>query len=535
MSPDKKKTIGSILLKQRAVSARELEDELAKGGVGKPPLATRLTEAGTIDEVEALKALSEQSGVPGIDLNQVCIRLADLPLVPRETAERDELLPVLLKGDRLFVAMANPNDTRAVSELEFVTGKKVFPYVALKGTLERVIAEAYDRFDAGERYYAGPKCPPETLRKAGVTPGPPPPPAPAPPAPPLKAADGRVLPPRKKGQSLPPFLEESFHPPRAPANGPARDVPSAVVLTDAMSNVPEEEVADFSDDVDFAEPLVADDPGVGAADASIGAPAQAKPGAVEGRKTLLVVDDEPDVRRLLVRVFAERGYNVLEAEDGEVALRLVQAHVPDALILDAMLPKVHGFEIAQRLKGSDRYGHIPIVMVSAVYRGWRFAEDVKTNYHVEAYLEKPFKVSDVVEAVTKALDDAPKDRGDTDSTSAEAERCLALGLAAFKAGDLEQAVSQLREGTKADPLAYRLRFHLGLLYGKAGQLYDAIQELETVLSIRSGFFPALKNLAVLYQNAGFRNKALEMWERCLAAAPDEETRQTIKRHLVAVL
>ena len=66
-------------------------------------------------------------------------------------------------------------------------------------------------------------------------------------------------------------------------------------------------------------------------------------------------------------------------------------------------------------------------------------------------------------------------------------------------------------------------------------LYDAIQELETVLSIRSSFFPALKNLAVLYQNAGFRNKALEMWERCLAAAPDEETRQSIKRHLVAVL
>ena len=531
MSSENKKPIGSILLKQRAVSARELEDELARGGAGKPPLATRLTEAGVIDEVDALKALSEQSGVPGIDLNQVCIRLADLGLVPRESAERDELLPVLVKGERLFVAMANPNDTRAVSELEFVTGKKVFPYVALQGTLHRVIAEAYDRLEAGERYYAGPKCPPETLRKAGVAaPGQPPPPPAAAQAPGPPRPGGRKLPP-KKGQSLPPQLEESFHPARAPSNVPGSQVPSAVVVNDAMSNMPAEEIGDV-EDVDFAEPVLAPLPTLPATPPRPRAPGA---GPAEAVRTLLVVDDAPDVRRLLVRVFAARGYRALEAEDGEIALQMVQSQMPDAIILDAMLPKVHGFEIAQRLKGSDRYGHIPIVMVSAVYRGWRFAEDVKANYKVEAYLEKPFKVSDVVDAVTKALSDAPAGRGDAESTSVEAERCLALGLASYKAGDLETAVAHLHEGTKADPLAYRLRFHLGLLYGKAGRLYDAIQELETVLSIRSGFFPALKNLAVLYQNAGFRNKALEMWERSLAAAPDEETRAAIKRHLVAVL
>jgi CheY-like chemotaxis protein len=304
------------------------------------------------------------------------------------------------------------------------------------------------------------------------------------------------------------------------------------VVNDAMSNMPAEEVGEV-EDIDFAEPVMAPPP-PRPAPRPPRAAAAAAPGA-DAVRTLLVVDDEPDVRRLLVRVFAERGYRVLEAEDGEIALQTVQADMPDALILDAMLPKVHGFEIAQRLKGSDRYGHIPIVMVSAVYRGWRFAEDVKANYHVQAYLEKPFKVSDVVDAVTKALSDAPSGRGDVESTSLEAERCLALGLAAYKEGNLETAVGHLLEGTKADPLAYRLRFHLGLLYGKTGRLYDAIQELETVLSMRSTFFPALKNLAVLYQNAGFRNKALEMWERCLAAAPDEETRQSIKRHLVAVL
>lgn len=521
MSSDQKKPIGSILLKQRAVSAAELEEALAKGGTDRAPLATRLTQEGIIEEVAALKALSEQSGVPGIDLNQVCIRLKDLELLPRETAAAELVLPVLLKGERLFVAMAEPDDARAITELEFATGKKLFPYIALRGTLERVIAEAYDRSQAGERYYAGPACPPETLRKAGlsadgVSPGAPRerslprPPRPPPPA------------PGRRGNEVD-AAEDSFRPPRRGSSS-ADSSPSAVVLDDAMTDAAQV-IPDVDEEIDFADPVLEE-----------GSEAAAEAAGTAGdAPVVLVVDDEADVRHLLARVFSERGYRVLEAEDGEVALQTVQAEVPDVLVLDAMLPKVHGFEIARRIKGSDRYGHIPIVMVSAVYRGWRFAEDVKTNYGVEAYLEKPFKVSEVVAAVQTALEAPAGSRSDAEATSAEAERCLALGLAAYKGGDLAGAIEHLRAGTQADPLAYQLRFHLGLLYGKAGQLYDAIQELETVASLRSGFFPALKNLAVLYQNAGFRNKSLEMWERCIASAPDEETRQSIKRHLMAVL
>jgi Tfp pilus assembly protein PilF len=48
-------------------------------------------------------------------------------------------------------------------------------------------------------------------------------------------------------------------------------------------------------------------------------------------------------------------------------------------------------------------------------------------------------------------------------------------------------------------------------------------------------FSALKNLAVLYQRAGFKHKAIEMWERALASAPDEDTRKGIKEHLMTLL
>ena len=193
MSQDAKKPLGRILLQQRAVTQAQLDVALEEARAAGVPLATRLTDQGTVSEVEALKALSEQSGVPGIDLNQVCIRLADLAILPREIAVRHKLLPVLVRDDRIFVAMAAPTEKKVIDELEFVTGKRVFPYIALAGPLSRVISQAYEMWDRNEAYYVGPHCPPEVLRKAGLSIAPPPPPGPsgssgsspaAPPAPP---------------------------------------------------------------------------------------------------------------------------------------------------------------------------------------------------------------------------------------------------------------------------------------------------------------------------------------------------------------
>jgi CheY-like chemotaxis protein len=219
-----------------------------------------------------------------------------------------------------------------------------------------------------------------------------------------------------------------------------------------------------------------------------------------------------------------------------MALRMVKEHAPDLLILDAMLPEVHGFDIARRIKNSTRYGHIPIIMVSAVYRGWRYAEDLKESCGVDHYIEKPFRIADVVAAVERSLSKgAPEAAERQREISEDAEKALNLGVAAYKAGRLEEAVEHLRRGVGIDPLAYRLHFHLGLLYGKQSHVYEAISELETAVEINSRHFPAVKNLAILYQKAGFRNKATEMWQRALSLAPDDGTRQSIKQHLLELL
>src|SRR5262249_26755952 len=151
-------------------------------------------------------------------------------------------------------------------------------------------------------------------------------------------------------------------------------------------------------------------------------------------------------RKLLRRVLDERGYRVTEAARGHAALSIVKDDPPDLIILDAMLPEVHGFDIAKRLKGTERYGHIPIVMISAVYRGWRFAEDVKASYGVDAYLEKPFRVADVVAAVQAAFERRAATRS-KEAISADAERLLSAGIEAYKQGDLVKAIEHLREGT----------------------------------------------------------------------------------------
>ena len=66
-------------------------------------------------------------------------------------------------------------------------------------------------------------------------------------------------------------------------------------------------------------------------------------------------------------------------------------------------------------------------------------------------------------------------------------------------------------------------------------LYEGIQELEKAVDLNAKHFPALKNLAVLYEKAGFKHKAVEMWERCVQGAPDDETRNSIKEHLLKLL
>jgi DNA-binding response OmpR family regulator len=501
---EEKKQIGRILLKRKLISQDELDKQLEKqknahDGV---PLASRIAQSGAVSETDVLRALSEQLGVPGIDLNQIAIPVEYLDLVPREVAEASRILPVLARDDRLFLAMANPRDKRVIDELEFVTGRRVYPYVAITSTLERTIRDAYNAKDAGQAHYAGPQAPPEALERLGVE---------------RTNVDHSASAARGERDSVSPaaasvVVDEQME--EAAAEGS--------VSTSDFGSLGEEvsKVEMLSDEMRNAA-------GMGPA-----------PAGGTGKK-ILVVDDEEDIRKLVRKLLTDKGHQVIEADRGLVALRLVKEETPDLILLDAMLPELHGFDIAKRIKGSDKYGSIPILMMSAVYRGWRIAEDLKANYGIEDYIEKPFRIAEMLAKVTRLLERPTSGQGsapaDPEEINRNAAKYLEDGITAYKAGNIDVAVAMLRKGITVDPLAYRLRYHLALIYGKQGQIYDGITELERAVDLNPKHFPALKNLAVLYEKAGFRHKAVEMWERCVHVAPDVQTRESIKTHLVKLL
>jgi DNA-binding response OmpR family regulator len=485
-----------------------------------------MTEQGVLRDVDALKALSEQFGVPGIDLGQICLRLEELDLLPREIAEQHLILPVLVRDDQLFVAVANPRETKVLEELEFVTSKKVYAYVALEGVLRKVIATAYGRKARGEIYYVAPRCPAEVLARLGLNPDGS-----------LRESAEEVLPIPDFASRLPVPLKESRRPLSArpstqrPGSIPDQPVPKmtpVLVVDDAVrlsatEDIEEQDFGQVSRELSVVSELPSLD---------------AYEGNPTGKKTVLVVDDDLDIRKMVVRLLKSRGLVPIEADRGLLALRLVKEHSPSLIVLDAMLPEVHGFDIAKRIKNSKRYGRTPIIMISAVYRGWRFAEDLKQSLGVDRFLEKPFRIEDLLRAIDECLSggsDEELDSGTRSERLAEAEAALLAGVEAYKAGRLTEAIEHLKRGIAIDPLAYRLHFHLGLLYGKGGQVFEAIGELEAAMDLNSKHFAAAKNLAILYQKAGFRNKAAETWERALRLAPDDETRRTIKEHLLNLL
>lgn len=492
-----KKQLGKILLAQKLVAPDELQRLLARQKLSPGTrLGSLALAAGAVEEVDLLRALSEQHGLPGIDLAQTVIPLENLRLIPFDIARQHAILPFSVRDGHLFLAMADPSDARVIEEIEFVTGRKVFPYVAIASALEQAIEEAYRRHEQGEAHYVGPHAPDDYLETLGLR-------------------REAPVPPRRK-------------PKRAPSNprvSPPGPPPDAVLTTEPEPIPVQRSAARRLPTLDPAfasrvEPLPS-------------APTPPEPTS-RAERVVLIVDDEDDIRRMLRRVLSGRNIRVVEAARGSEALSAVREHEPDAILLDAMLPEIHGFDICRRIKGSKKYGHIPIIMVSAIYRGWRFAEDLKASYGVAEFLEKPFKISELVAAVERALD-GRKAEDAAESLSEDASQCLTLGIEAYRRGELDEAIEHLQRGVGIDPLAFRLHYHLGLLHGRRDQLFEGIHALETSIDLSPRNFSALKNLAVLYQRAGFKHKAIEMWERALANAPDEDTRRGIKDHLMSLL
>ncbi len=133
-------------------------------------------------------------------------------------------------------------------------------------------------------------------------------------------------------------------------------------------------------------------------------PGTAVPGGQERRFRILVVDDEPAIRRLVEANLSRAGYEVALARDGAEALAAVMAKPPDLVVLDVLMPGMSGLGVLGRLKSDPRTWEIPVVMLTAqghddqIRHGWQSGTDF--------YMTQPFnpeELRSVIDRITAVL------------------------------------------------------------------------------------------------------------------------------------
>lgn len=122
------------------------------------------------------------------------------------------------------------------------------------------------------------------------------------------------------------------------------------------------------------------------------------------KKTVLVVDDDPEIRKLLVASFGRLGFEVSSVGDGRAAIKALEAKRPTLLCLDLMLPESSGYDVAEHVQKSPALAGLPILMVSA--RAMPGDRAHAEELGVKAFLPKPFTQAELQEHVLRALEGA---------------------------------------------------------------------------------------------------------------------------------
>jgi CheY-like chemotaxis protein len=122
---------------------------------------------------------------------------------------------------------------------------------------------------------------------------------------------------------------------------------------------------------------------------------------MDTKKTIMVVDDNPDIITIVKTILEGRGYTVFSAAGGPELLNLLPNHKSDLIILDIMMPEMDGLEVLTRLKGKTETASIPVILLTAKVQ----YEDVLGGYKLGAdyYITKPFTSTQLVNGINLLL------------------------------------------------------------------------------------------------------------------------------------
>jgi len=118
-------------------------------------------------------------------------------------------------------------------------------------------------------------------------------------------------------------------------------------------------------------------------------------------RTIMVVDDDPDIVTIVKTILEVKGYVVQSASSGQEVLSLLKELKPDLIILDVMMPQMDGLEVLTRLKGNPATSSIPVILLTAKVQ----YEDVLGGYKLGAdyYITKPFTSTQLMTGINLFL------------------------------------------------------------------------------------------------------------------------------------
>jgi DNA-binding response OmpR family regulator len=119
------------------------------------------------------------------------------------------------------------------------------------------------------------------------------------------------------------------------------------------------------------------------------------------KPTILIADDDPEILTMLGIRLSKKGYQVLEAVDGNQTLSLARKHKPDLVLLDVMMPGKNGWEVAKELRADEELAYVGIVMLTAI--GEKVNEMTSPLYGADAYVDKPFDFSELETKIKTVL------------------------------------------------------------------------------------------------------------------------------------
>jgi two-component system cell cycle response regulator DivK len=114
-------------------------------------------------------------------------------------------------------------------------------------------------------------------------------------------------------------------------------------------------------------------------------------------KKILIVDDNQDSRELVVKVLKNKGYQMIEAIDGEDALEKAIAEKPDLILMDISIPKINGYEVTKRLKSQADFKDTPVIALTA--HAMKGDKEKALEAGCNGYISKPFNVHELPDRI----------------------------------------------------------------------------------------------------------------------------------------